>query len=231
MGKVTQSDKKLLNTRVGVSIKNKYGIRPTRRFPRNREVDAVNEQELDKLAMDGRQFYEYNMRITVLDPRVSKERVLAKFKKHSIVPETLQLCKDTQVMLIWNLDLENKLANGSRGVITGFQDDMPVVRFLNGIERIINNNIWEIKENGRRLLQVSQVPLKVAYAVSIHKVQGTSLDCTEIDVSNIFEYGQSYVALSRVKSLEGLSIIAVYYDSICAHPAAVEYYESLREVS
>ena len=130
-------------------------------------------------------------------------------------------------MLLKNLDIPNGLANGSRGVVTGFDGDMPRVRFLNGQERVIEQNIWEVEENDKKILRAQQVPLKVAYAISIHKSQGCSLDYAEIDLSDVFEYGQAYVGLSRVKSLEGLSIIDINYDYIDAHPKAVEYYESL----
>jgi ATP-dependent DNA helicase PIF1 len=134
-------------------------------------------------------------------------------------------------MLIKNLDLANGLANGSRGVITGFINDMPLVRFLNGEERLIEYNVWEIEENEKRVLRAEQIPLKVAYAISIHRSQGCSLDYAEIDLSGVFEYGQVYVALSRLKSLEGLSITAIDYELIQAHPKAVEYYFNLENNS
>jgi len=70
------------------------------------------------------------------------------------------------------------------------------------------------------------LPLKIAYAISIHKSQGESLDYAEMDLSHVFEYGQAYVALSRIKSLEGLSIIDIDYDKIKSHPKALEFYES-----
>ena len=130
-------------------------------------------------------------------------------------------------MLLKNLDISNGLANGSRGVVTGFISDMPLVKFLNGEERLMEQNVWEIEENDKKILRAQQIPLKIAYAISIHKSQGCSLDYAEIDLAGVFEYGQAYVALSRVKSLEGLSIIDVDYDCIEAHPKATAYYESL----
>ena len=224
IGNITEKVKEVLNSRIGIKLNNSYGIQPTKLYSKNRDVDIVNDKELDKLSMDGRQFYEYIMETSIFTNNVG---VLEKFKKYCTTPEVLQLCVGAQVMLLKNLDMANGLANGSRGVVSGFINDMPIVRFLNGEERVIDYNVWEIEENEKRLLRAQQIPLKVAYAISIHKSQGCSLDYAEIDLSDIFEYGQAYVALSRVKNLEGLSIISVDYECIKAHPSAVEYYKNL----
>jgi len=227
VGDVDDQVKKVLDSRIGAKLSNEFGIKPTCLYSQNRDVNIINDKELDKLAEDGRQFYEYKMDIVVCSGVTNRSAVIEKFKKYCTTPEILQLCKGAQVMLLKNLDIPNGLANGSRGVVTGFVSDMPCVRFLNGEERVIEQNVWEIEENDKKILRAQQVPLKVAYAMSIHKSQGCSLDYSKIDLSDVFEYGQAYVALSRVKSLEGLSIIDINYDYIDAHPKAVEYYESL----
>ena len=227
VGKIDKQVKKVLNSRIGVKLNNEYGIKPTGLYSHNSDVDLINDQELDNLATDGRQFYEYKMDTLVYSGVTNKSAALEKFKKYCTAPETLQLCIGAQVMLLKNLDIPNGLANGSRGVVTGFISEIPKVRFLNGEERVIEQNVWEIEENDKKILRAQQIPLKVAYAISIHKSQGCSLDYAEIDLSGVFEYGQSYVALSRVKSLEGLSIIDINYDYIQAHPKATAYYESL----
>jgi ATP-dependent DNA helicase PIF1 len=229
VGKITKKVRKTLDSRIGIELVNDHGIKPTRLYSKNCDVDHVNELELDNLAQNNRQFYEYNMDIVVYAGVSNRSAAVDKFKKCCSAPETLQLCVDAQVMLLKNLDLPNGLANGSRGVITGFVGDMPVVKFLNGEERVIDYHVWEIEENDKKILRAKQLPLKIAYAISIHKSQGCSLDLAEIDLSNIFEYGQAYVALSRVKSLEGLSLIGINYDSIQAHPVAVEYYDNLQK--
>jgi ATP-dependent DNA helicase PIF1 len=227
VGDVDDQVKKVLDSRIGAKLINEFGIKPTCLYSQNSDVNIINDNELDKLASDGRQFYEYKMDIVVCSGVTNRTAVIEKFKKYSTTPEILQLCKGAQVMLLKNLDIPNGLANGSRGVVTGFVSDMPCVRFLNGEERVIEQNVWEVEENDKKILRAQQVPLKVAYAMSIHKSQGCSLDYAKIDLSGVFEYGQAYVALSRVKSLEGLSIIDINYDYIEAHPKAVEYYESL----
>ena len=132
-------------------------------------------------------------------------------------------------MLIYNLDIDSELVNGSRGVVISFEEDLPKVRFINGVERVIDYHIWEVEEEDKKLASVEQIPLKLAYAYSIHKSQGTSLDCAKIDLGGIFEYGMGYVALSRIKNLEGLSIKRINWDKIRAHPKAVEFYENLKK--
>ena len=227
VGVIDKQVKKVLNSRIGAKLHNEFGIKPTGLYSHNSDVDLINDDELDKLASDGRQFYEYKMDTVVYSGVSNKTAALDKFKKYCTAPEYLQLCIGAQVMLLKNLDIPNGLANGSRGVVVGFVSDMPRVRFLNGDERVIEQNVWEVEENDKQILRAQQIPLKVAYAISIHKSQGCSLDYAEIDLSEVFEYGQAYVALSRVKSLDGLSIIDIDYDYIEAHPKATAYYESL----
>ena len=227
VGNIDDQVKNVLNSRIGATLNNEFGIKPTGLYSQNNDVDLINDEELDELAADGRQFYEYKMEVVFYPGVTNKEVSLDKFKKYCIAPETLQVCIGAQVMLLKNLDISNGLANGSRGVVTGFISDMPLVKFLNGEERLMEQNVWEIEENDKKILRAQQIPLKIAYAISIHKSQGCSLDYAEIDLAGVFEYGQAYVALSRVKSLEGLSIIDVDYDCIEAHPKATAYYESL----
>lgn len=231
IGEVTDQVRDVLDSRIGVKLDNGMGIQPTKLYSKNMDVDHINNKNLDLLAKDGRQFYEYEMNVHIYSGVSNKDAALQKFLKFCAAPEILQLCIGAQVMLIKNLDLANGLANGSRGVITGFINDMPLVRFLNGEERLIEYNVWEIEENEKRVLRAEQIPLKVAYAISIHRSQGCSLDYAEIDLSGVFEYGQVYVALSRLKSLEGLSITAIEYELIQAHPKAVEYYFNLENNS
>ena len=231
IGKIDKDIEEILQSRVGIKLENNFGIKPTKIYPLNYAVNYVNEEELDKLALSGSEFYEYELEITVYPYIKNKFKEIEKFKKYCPVPNILHLCIGAQVMLLHNLDLENELANGSRGVITGFVDEKPKVKFLNGISRIIDYHIWEVEENDKKILKGIQIPLKLAYAISIHKSQGISLDYAEIDLSEIFEFGQAYVGLSRVRSLEGLSIIKIDIDKIKAHPFAIEYYKNLEKLN
>jgi uracil-DNA glycosylase len=132
-------------------------------------------------------------------------------------------------MLLINKDLEAGLVNGSRGVITEFTSDgFPVVQFLHGEPVKIGLNDYVSNECMHVMRQ--QIPLRVAYAVTIHKSQGATLDCALVDIGNsTFEYGQAYVALSRVRDLESLYIHNLVPSKIKAHPAVVAFYEHLMD--
>ena len=132
-------------------------------------------------------------------------------------------------MCIANIDMENGIYNGSQGIVVNFTDsgNVPVVRFSNGIERAIGPHQW-LSENITGF-GVAQIPLILAWAITIHKSQGATLEKAEIDVgSGIFECGQSYVALSRVKSLEGLYLSAFNPAKIKVARKVKEYYSVLK---
>ena len=151
-----------------------------------------------------------------------------RLKRHSSAVENLELTTNCQVMLICNLDLESGLANGSRGVVTGFEGNFPIVKFMDGSSHLINYYTWEIEENDQKIGEICQLPLKLAYAFSIHKSQGATLDCVKIDLSNIFDFGMGYVALSRVRNLSGLSIVSNFsWGNINTHPTALEFYREI----
>jgi len=227
VGKLTSRTKEILSSRINYKLENKNGILPTKIYSLNRDVDYENNKELNKLVKKNPEleFYQYELEYQVL--KKNMKFVKDKVKKVCIAPELLELCIGAQVMLLYNIDLECKLANGSRGVVVDFQEDLPVVRFLNGEQRIIEHQVWKIEDNGELLMTITQIPLKLAFACTVHKTQGVTLDYAEIDLENIFEYGQAYVALSRVRTLEGLSIKNLDFDKVFAHPDAVEFYENL----
>ena len=227
IGLITHETRELLQSRINVEIKNDHGIRPTKLYCTNYSVDYINNEELDKLAANDPDFYEYNMETHLFPGVKNRAYVIEKYKKNCNAPETIQLCTGAQVMLLYNLDLDSGLVNGSRGVIKGFVGDVPIVRFMNGREIVIDHHTWEVEENGKKVMRVIQIPLKLAYALTAHKSQGCTLDCVEIDMTNVFDYGQAYVMLSRVKNIENLNILGIDFDKIKAHPTAVKFYQSL----
>ena len=127
-------------------------------------------------------------------------------------PSALELAVGAQVILVKTIDASAGLVNGTRGVVQSFthQTQQPVVKFTNGVERTILPETWTLKNNNGNHNAVAasrkQLPLDLAWAISIHKSQGMTLDCATLDLTKTFEYGQAYVALSRLKSLKGLRV-------------------------
>ena len=227
LGEKPENVRKMLENRVRFKLKNDMGIEPTKLYPLNVSVEHINQKKIKKLAKKNGTIYEYDIEFKIYESVLDNEINIEKFKKYSPAPETLELTENCQVMLIHNLDIASKLVNGSRGVVIKFIEELPLVRFLNGEERIIDYHIWEMEENDKKLARITQIPLRLGYAYSIHKAQGCTLDYVIIDLSNIFDYGMAYVALSRVKNLDGLSIVGIDWDKIKAHPRALEFYKNL----
>lgn len=218
IGQLTMSGHELLQSRVGAEYEG--DIPPTLLYPRRKSVDVINSRELEKL--DPGTSHKYRMSRVEVElkteqekdaaMRVSKTAADAEVKSLStnlIAEETLELRVGARVLCIANIDTEGSqpLVNGSQGVVTGFADGLPAVRFRNGLVKIVGKHEW-VSETVPGV-GVQQIPLILAWAITIHKAQGVTLELAEIDVgSGIFECGQTYVALSRVKSLEGLILKA-----------------------
>ena len=140
--------------------------------------------------------------------------------------ETLKLKRGTAVMCTANIDLESGICNGSQGVIVDFFANDPVVRFSNGIKKTIAKHEWQSDEYPA--LTIAQYPLCMAWAMTIHKIQGATMSMAEMDLGNsVFEYGQTYVALSRIKSLDGLYLSAFKADKIKANPKVSKFYREI----
>jgi ATP-dependent DNA helicase PIF1 len=134
------------------------------------------------------------------------------------------------IVNIQNEQKELELCNGSQGIVLSFAGGYPVVLFQNGITRTMIPHSWESEKI--QGVSVKQIPLIHSWAISIHKSQGATLDTAEIDIgSGIFECGQSYVALSRVKSLEGLFLSSYDLSKIKINPKVKEFYAGLRKLN
>jgi ATP-dependent DNA helicase PIF1 len=205
-------------------------VQPTRIFPTNNKVNSINENEYDSLKGEEKE-YECKAVVEFTIPPGDTEKInkeIENMKKNLAFWENLPLKVGTQVMLIVNLDLANGLVNGSRGVVLQLLQDMVLVKFYNGVEEYITYHEWEHDEIEG--LKIKAIPLIHAWATSIHKAQGISIDSLQIDIGNsVFEYGQAYVALSRVRTLEGLYILSMNPSKIKAHPEVISFYDSLRD--
>jgi ATP-dependent DNA helicase PIF1 len=140
---------------------------------------------------------------------------------------TLRLKKGAAVMCIVNLDLENRICNGSQGVVIDIlENGSPVVKFTNGIIKHINIHYWQSEEYPT--IAIGQYPLTLAWAMTIHKIQGATLSLAEMNLGqSIFEFGQTYVALSRIQSLDGLYLSEFNPSRIKAHPKVNEFYKTI----
>lgn len=166
------------------------------------------------------------------------EHLLRELDNTCLAPKEFRVKPGARVMLLVNLDLFRGLANGSMGVVTGFGDTVDEkgrkvrsieVAFDNGERESVIPQEWQILRGEKeKVAQRRQYPLRLASAITVHKSQGMSLDKVQVHLGQVFEAGQSYVALSRAKSPEGLFIVGNDID-IHAHPKALEFYRQAWE--
>ena len=203
-------------------------IRPTKLLPLRRSVNSINHTEMEKLT-GAVKTYKMRHKKKTSDDTASKSQVdneLKHLRNSVMVEDELVLKLGAQVMCTYNIEVEgpDSIVNGSCGVVTAFSEDgLPIVTFVNGVVRKMDFQVWA--SESVKGVSIQQVPLILAWALTIHKCQGASLDLVEIDVGrSIFECGQTYVALSRVRSLEGLYLSSFEPDRIRIHKKVQEYY-------
>lgn len=188
-------------------------VRPTRLYPTNADVDTINDHEYMRLTEDDdvpRKVYETTY-------GSQQARTWATSCK---IPERVRLCIGAQVVVTWNINQAQGIVNGSRGVVVAVNAKSVTIKDVRG--RLITIDPVTITDNN---LSVTYMPLRLAYALTIHRCQGMTLDSVVIDLgSSIFEYGQAYTALSRVRNSDSLSLIAVEASSFMCHPDVLEFY-------
>jgi len=173
-------------------------VEPTKIFTHNIDVDRINEEALEKIDEDEQA---YEMIIT------GKQKLGEVLVKSCLAPEILRLKKNATVMFVKN-NHDKGYVNGTLGMVVRFDEfGSPVVKTRDGVEITATPESWVIEEDGKVLAEISQVPLRLAWAITVHKSQGMSLDAAEMDLSKSFEPGMGYVALSRVRTLDGLKML------------------------
>ncbi|HEY4475696.1 MAG TPA: PIF1 family DEAD/DEAH box helicase [Candidatus Paceibacterota bacterium] len=192
-------------------------------FSHNADVDRVNNGILANLP--GKQ------QVFTMSSQGPTALVLA-LKKGCLSPETLCLKVGTAVMFTKNNPKEG-FVNGTLGFIEGFnkQNNCPIVKMRSGRRIEVKAMNWAMEESGRILARITQLPLRLAWAITIHKSQGMSLDEAVMDLSDVFEFGQGYVALSRVRRLSGLYLIGWNERAFQVHPEVLEKDAEFRELS
>ena len=196
-------------------------ITPVTLATHNAIADAINEERLNALTSELVTFEATDW--------ADSEQLGKTLDRNCIALKTLQLRVGAQVMLLRNLSTEEGLVNGALGEVVDlskgqFGNRIPLVRFANGITREIEQSAWEIVRNQEVLASRRQIPLRLSYAISIHKSQGMTLDKIRVHLKRCFADGQAYVALSRARSLPGLFIADISGTSIRANPVALEFY-------
>jgi ATP-dependent DNA helicase PIF1 len=234
VGNLSEESVATLKSRQGLDWKEQR-IRPTLLFSRNADVEDINDKNVAAL---NKPMYIHAAKTVVGPPKDADasveiptgeflERLVQRMDADASYVPNLELCEGCQVMLVWNMDMEMGLVNGSRGVVVGFRPDgIPIVQFLHGDPIPVELHEWT--SNDCPALRRQQIPLRVAYALTIHKSQGATLDCALVDIgSSTFECGQAYVALSRVRNLESLYVWNFNPARVMADAKVVQFYDSL----
>ena len=195
----------------------------TKLYTHNVDVDTVNSK---KLALLPNEPCEYLMN------EHGHSFLTATLKKGCLSPEILHLKVGASVMFTKNNSREGYV-NGTLGTVIGFEPatSWPVVKTKNGQRIEVTPVDWTIEEDGKVRAKITQLPLRLAWAITVHKSQGMSLDEATMDLSQIFEYGQGYVALSRVRRLSGLHLLGWNERSFQVHPEVLAKDESFRTAS
>lgn len=210
-GTVSDRTRALLTSRIGVFTEHNEA---TRLYAQNVDVDRINAHRLAELEGEQRTFT-----MTSSGPA----HLVTALKKNCLAPELLHLKAGARVMFVRN-DPQGRWVNGTIGRMEGFDIlGAPLVRKIDGKLVTPDQETWIIADGDRTLATITQYPLRLAWAITIHKSQGMSLDAAEIDLRNAFVKGMGYVALSRVRTLQGLSLIGI-------NELALEVNEELRDV-
>jgi len=193
----------------------------TRLYSHNTDVDSINQRHLKEINRDSKL---YQMQTSGQAAKIES------LVKSVLAPESLELKPGAEVMFVAN-NFPAGFVNGTRGRVIDFVDNLPLVALANGREIKVERHSWKLDEDGKTRAEVAQLPLRLAWAITIHKSQGMSLDAAEIDLSRSFTPGMGYVALSRVRSMDGVYLTGVNQMALQLHPLIFEFDTELREAS
>lgn len=199
-----------------------FSIVPTKLYTHNVDVDAINNFELAKI--DGKKFV-YQMQSE------GQKNIVAVLKKGCLAPERLVLKKGAKVMFIKN-NFNRGYVNGTLGEVIGFDaDKLPVIETARGEHIVATLASWTVEEDDIVKAKVTQIPLRLAWAITVHKSQGMNLDAAEIDLSKSFVEGMGYVALSRLRSLAGLKLRGINELALMVNQEILEQDKKLKQIS
>lgn len=253
-GELSDENKKILQGYVkrDYNPEEHSGCIPVKLFAIRNKTDYVNNEMFSKI---NEKSYEFNHIIkmdckTYIDsgkpislelliyndkmPLTDKTKEAEYIANNIPCEKTIYIKKGAVVMCTTNINMDMGICNGSQGVVINIIEkgdrNIPVVKFSNGITMNIDYHYWQSEENP--CIAIGQIPLRLAWALTIHKIQGSTLSMAEIDIGHsVFEYGQIYVALSRIQSLSGLYLISFHAQKIKANPVVLEFYKNILPIN
>ena len=199
----------------------------TRLYTHNMDVDAINFKHLNAIEADERQFE------AVCD---GNDKLIETLKSSVRAPENLTLKKNAKVMFVKN-NFDMGYINGSLGEVIGFEEDddhgiLPKVKLTDGTVLIVPPETWSVDNDaGKTIASFQQIPLRLAWAITIHKSQGMTLEAAEINLAHTFEKGQGYVAISRLKALSGLKLLGINEQALELDSLAIKADRRFQELS
>lgn len=236
LGKITKSNIKTLRERL---IKSDDNIKPVILMPKKSSVDEINTTNLSNINSESVIFFRKvleGLEVTKEEENYLKllsveeySQELDFLEKSTVISEKVELKVGAQVMSIVNVEENEKLiiSNGTPGVVKSFINGLPFVQFENGVSQVVNIYTW--KCHALPCCGICQIPLILSWALTIHKAQGCTLTHCRMNIGNdIFEAGQTYVALSRVKSLDGIYLDSFNPFKIKVNTKVKEFYDNIK---
>lgn len=221
-GKIIPDDLEILKDRMGIRAGDD-GLEPVKIVTHNVQADRINQDRLGEIDEDVRRFSWSES---------GDDNFLKSLRKNCMAPQELELKIGAQVMMLKNVFQEEGIVNGSQGVVVDFSEaGYPVIEFSNGVEKEIKTEEWGIeafnpdKNDMENKASIVQVPLRLAWAITVHKSQGMTLDRISCDLSFAFSAGQVYTALSRVRDLSGLFLEGFDPRKIMVDKRVLDFYE------
>ena len=214
-------DQDTVDTLMERKIEHEVNEDATKLFTHNVNVDAYNEKRLAEIKSV--------TKVYAMDSK-GGAALVESLKKSCLAPEHLALKVGARVMFLKN-NYEKGYVNGSVGHVTSIKGPYPVVELLSGKKIEATPEDWQVEDNGKVRAKISQIPLRLAWAITVHKSQGMSLDEAVMDLSECFVAGQGYVALSRVRSLNGLTLLGIGNMALQMDERVRDFDHRLREIS
>lgn len=213
LGACSDKDRDILTAK---KKNNSGGVLPTKIRSTNKQVDFINKRELGKMAKNNK-IHEYRAMYSGAD---------SKYHFTDITPDVVEICVGCQVMVTYNVDIARGIVNGTRGVVTECSNDIVKIKLVNGEVYPIGKVRLTVEDHDGKIHTKSQISLRLAYAISIHKCQGMTIDYMEVDLgSSIFCHGQTYTAVSRARTMGGLIITNFDTRKIICDEKVIDFYK------